>query len=103
MAGNSSAYSKDISSDGRYIVFSSSSSNLTSQTLQEENLYLLDTQDNQLKVINKDNTGEIRSGEMGAASISQDGRFVAFSAKAKDLHPISSANVFNVFLKDIIL
>jgi Tol biopolymer transport system component len=70
-SGNAASYSPAISVDGRFVLFRSLASNLTlSAPYSTENLFLRDTQAGL--------TYALTTGGAGAASMSPDGRFIAF-------------------------
>ena len=80
---NGITYSSGISSDGRYVVFTSKASNLVlSDTNGADDAFVYDRQNNITTRVSV-NTKEVQGNhDSGAPSISADGRFVAFESKA---------------------
>ena len=90
--GNGSSYvygTRPISADGRYVTFSSSSSNLvpgdTNGTLD---VFVYDRQTHTIERVSVAADGT--QGEGGNASISPDGRYVTFSSSASTLVPAAT-------------
>ena len=87
-----------ISGDGRYIVFSSSATNLVAgDTNGVADVFVRDLVAGTTTLASaKDRTSTGGSGASGNATISADGRYVAFESRAADLVPgiLPGANVF---------
>lgn len=99
--GNAKTHALDINSDGRFILFSSQSTNLIDGADSEENLYFHDTQTNTLSIVNRDSNNVIHSGEIGSGSMSDDGKLIAFTAKISGFNKANSNEFFNVYLKNL--
>ena len=69
------SYSPDISSDGRYVVFSSSATNLTGDVSDSADIFLYDRTLDTIEQVNEAGAG---NQSFGSPSISDDGRYVAF-------------------------
>ena len=100
-AGNSSA--PQISADGRYVAFQSSADNLhveDSDTVLD--IFVHDTQTGTLTLASRSSgiTGQKGNDLSSAASISADGRHVAFSSNATNL-PDDDDNTNDVFVRDL--
>ena len=87
-----------ISGDGRYVVFSSSATNLVEgDTNGLADVFVRDLVAGTTTLVSaKDRTSTGGSGASGNATISADGRYVAFESRAADLVPgiLPGANVF---------
>ncbi len=91
-----------ISSDGRFVAFHSQASNLVSNDLNDTNdvfVYDRDTGQTSLVSVASDGAQTI-DGYSGYASISADGRFVAFESSASNLVPDDTNDVVDVFVHD---
>ena len=85
--GNGGAFEPSVSADGRFVAFSSDSSNLgPTDSNGARDVYLHDRQTGETVLVSHNlggtDAGNARSSE---PSISQDGNFVAFSSLATDL------------------
>lgn len=98
--GNSSAAS--ISADGRYVAFSSKASNLVPGDQNGvEDVFVHDRQDGTTERVSVSNSGvEAKGGGSSAASISADGRYVAFASSATNLVPNITNGSTDVFVHD---
>jgi Calx-beta domain/FG-GAP-like repeat len=100
--GNSGGSVPIISENGRFVVFSSSSDNLTNNpiaSMSPPNVYWRDLQTNQTKLISIGTNGQGVGGN--AAVISPDGRYVIFDSKSRLLTNIPDNQDFNdVFVRD---
>jgi hypothetical protein len=99
--GNST--SPVISETGRYVVFTSTSSNLidgvTTPTTYGQ-LYLRDTITNTTSLISKNSSGDLANNYMQADDISSDGRFVLLHTQASNLGPTKSNLGANLYMLD---
>jgi hypothetical protein len=91
MAGNDESWidsKRSMSADGRYIVFSSLATNLVEAALTDPlQAYLRDRQVGTTTLLNVTPAGTPANGKSGDASISANGRYVAFVSFATDLLP----------------
>ncbi len=77
---------ESISGDGRFILFSSSSPNLTQNDANgHPDVFLRDTLLATTKLVSVGLDGHSATGSSGNASVSRDGRYVAFISDASDL------------------
>jgi Tol biopolymer transport system component len=77
--------SPSMSADGRYVAFSSFSSNLVPEdTNARRDIFVRDTLTNTTTRVSVDSAGNQRNIDSSAPSISADGRFVAFRTYTKD-------------------
>jgi Tol biopolymer transport system component len=90
-----------ISADGRYVAFGSTGSNLVSgDTNGLPDIFVRDRQTNQTTRVSVTSGGAQGGGESNNASISSDGRFVAFDSYAADLAPDDENAVTDAFVHD---
>ncbi len=90
-----------ISADGRYVAFESTGSNLVSgDTNGMADVFVRDRQTSQTARVSVASGGTQGGGESGNASISSNGRFVAFDSFAGDLVPDDQNAVTDVFVHD---
>jgi hypothetical protein len=97
--------SHNTSSDGRYVLFASSASDLVSgDTNGLEDLFLRDTVSNTTTRVNVSSTGsEANAYSTESASMSYDGRYVVFSSKASNLDTgIVGTSIQHIYLRDTV-
>jgi len=101
-AGGGSGWAPStISADGRYVVFSSNSSNLVAGTKgQPGQLYVRDRKTGTTSLVSVDGSGNQGSAESLFGTISSDGRYVAFQSAATNLVPGDTNQRIDVFLRD---
>ncbi len=101
--GNGSSTSASLSADGRILAFLSGASNLTPDDADTfEDVFARDTQTGETVLVSR------ASGPKGAnsnrlsegASVSADGRFVAFMSAATNLHPADPDSVADIYVRD---
>lgn len=100
---NNNASGSVISYDGRFILFSSNATNLVpNDTNGWMDLFLHDRQTGETVRVNVSSSGEQAEwdGQLGG-SVSDDGRYVAFSVRADNLVPYDTNNLSDVFLHDL--
>lgn len=86
VVGNATSNNPDISADGRFVVFSSSASNLVNGDVNgAADIFLLDRDQNTLQLISHNNNGEAGEGASTDPVISADGRFIAYVSAASNL------------------
>ncbi|MEZ4103490.1 MAG: hypothetical protein R3B55_02995 [Candidatus Paceibacterota bacterium] len=100
---NASSQTSSISSDGRYVAFSSYAENLVSNdTNGIDDVFVYDRTTDTVEIINVSNTGEQSNGSSLYTEpiISSNGRYVAFSSDASNLVPNDTNGVRDVFVYD---
>lgn len=99
---NGNSISPAISSDGRFVAFSSEASNLVAgDTNNKADIFVHDRQDDTTELIAGPAEFDTGSGIIIVApSISPDGDFVGFESDADDLVPGDTNNRFDTFLVD---
>jgi Tol biopolymer transport system component len=102
--GNDGSTRPWISFDGRYVVFESRASNLVaSDTNGAIDVFLRDRELGTTERISVDTAGAEGNGDSARASISVDGRYVAFQSLASDLVPFDTNGVQDGFVRDRLL
>jgi len=99
--GDDGSYNPSISSDGRYVAFTSYATNLvTGDTNTFSDVFAYDRVTNEIERVSVDNGGVEENGNSQDPSISSDGRYVAFESPATNL-VIGDTNARNdVFVYD---
>src|SRR4051812_25075345 len=103
LSGASGSFASAFSADGRFILFSSYSRNLTTNDLQGDslNIYLKEMSSGQISLVSLAANG-IGGGNNSsyAGSISSNGQFVAFESSASNLVPNDTNGFKDVFVRD---
>ncbi len=101
IAQRSYAPSIGISEDGRFLAFTSAASNLVpGDTNQRLDVFVRDLQNGLTERVSVNDAGTQSAGGGYCASISADGRYVAFQSSANDLVPSDTNNRADVFVRD---
>ena len=92
-----------ISADGRYVAFHSADSNLVrGDTNRTFDIFLHDRKTGRTTRVSVSSGGRQANGEnLGAASISADGRYVAFTSLASNLVAHDANDITDVFVRDL--
>ncbi len=93
----------DIDATGRYIVFESEASNLTSiaTTLNQQHIYRKDAVTGEVLLVSSDASGLVEANNLASnPSISSNGRYVVFESAADNLDGDSNGNK-QIYLKDL--
>jgi hypothetical protein len=99
--GNGSSISPSISTDGRYVAFDSTATNLVSgDTNGHEDVFVHDRQTGQTSRVSIASDGTQGNGHSGWPSISADGRYVAFLSRAGNLVSGDTNGWYDVFVHD---
>ncbi len=100
--GNGWSYHASISSDGRYVSFTSAATNLMpGDTGGFPDIFRKDLETGALVCCSIDSSGVLGDNVSGASSISSDGRYVAFNSAASNLVPGDTFGTHDVFRKDL--
>ena len=98
---DSDSYSPSISSDGRYVVFESGATNLVAgDTNAVNDIFVHDTQTDATIRVSVDSIEMQANAGSNTASISNDGRFIAFISAATNLVPDDSNGLNDAFIHD---
>ncbi|MCA9778834.1 MAG: PD40 domain-containing protein [Candidatus Eremiobacteraeota bacterium] len=99
--GDGDSTTPRISADGRFVVFTSSATNLVAgDTNAMPDVFLRDLTNGVTTRISVDSAEAEANGGSSAISISSDGRFVAFFSTATNLVPGDNNGFIDVFLRD---
>jgi flagellin-like hook-associated protein FlgL len=100
-AGNGASSQVSISSDGRYAVFRSIATNLISGVGDgtRPQIFRKDLQTGQIQVVSTSSSGVTAGGSSSQASISADGRYVAFQSSSSNL--VSGISGIQIYRKDM--
>jgi hypothetical protein len=99
--GNGLSFNSSISGDGRYVTFLSYASNLVEgDTNDQGDIFVYDRQTNTTQRVSVGTGGIQANGFSGDASISGDGRYVAFKSSASNLVTGDTNDQDDVFVYD---
>lgn len=94
---NAAVNDAEMSADGRFVVFSSSASNLPSANGQTQ-VYLKDTFTGELALVSSTATGTPGNGNSSKADITPDGRFIVFQSDSTNL--VTGVSGTQIYRKD---
>lgn len=93
-----------LSHDGRFVVFGSALGNLTGDVLTRRGqIYLRDRLGGTTELVSKSGTDVAANRLATVATLSDDGRFVAFTSEAGNLVPGDTDGVSDIFVRDRML
>jgi Tol biopolymer transport system component len=97
--GNNDSVQPSISSDGRFVAFSSAANNLTNNRCKAGNVqvFVRDRTDEKTKCVSTGPKNVEGNGESGSPSISANGELVAFESVANNLVKKDTNNLRDVF------
>jgi hypothetical protein len=99
--GNHDSEFATISADGRYVAFSSSASNLVAGgTNSNHHVYVRDRRLGTTEIVSVSSSGAQGNHDSEFASISADGRYVAFASSATNLVQGDTNGTSDVFVRD---
>ncbi|GMU83729.1 MAG: hypothetical protein AMXMBFR47_35990 [Planctomycetota bacterium] len=98
-AANDASYTPAISSDGRYVAFTSAATNLVAGITGLQ-VYLKDRQTGAVELISQSTGGTASSDQANCRGISGDGRFVLFDTTASNLVANDSNGRRDAFVRD---
>jgi Tol biopolymer transport system component len=99
--GNDWSHSPALSSDGRYVAFSSLATNLVAgDTNGAADIFVRDQQQGTTIRVSVNSQGVQANGDCWSPALSYDGRYVAFSSPATNLHPLGGSSGHAVFVRD---
>ncbi|MGZ5129313.1 MAG: TolB family protein [Actinomycetota bacterium] len=93
------AYEASISGNGRFIAFLSAAANLPGGDGTTNRIYVHDRLAGTTRLVSKTSGGVAADGRSGPASISRDGRYVAFASQADNL-PLGDGVLYQVYVHD---
>ena len=98
---NAHSSNPSLSADGRYVVFQSDSSTLVADdTNIDSDIFVYDTQTNNIRRVSVDSNGNQADSNSYHPSISADGRYVAFASNASNLVAGDTNNTTDIFVYD---
>ncbi|MEP7300749.1 MAG: hypothetical protein ABI699_04415, partial [Caldimonas sp.] len=101
-AANGRSQPGAVSDDGRYALFESTASNLVAGgTNGQSDVFLRDLATGSVRRVTTDAGGAQANGFSGNASLSADGRYVAFESRASNLVAGDDAGLGDIFVKDL--
>jgi dipeptidyl aminopeptidase/acylaminoacyl peptidase len=99
--GNNNSNSLAISSDGRYVAFSSYATNLIAgDTNNATDIFLKDTQTGVTTLVSSDSAGVIQNNTSYTPKVSSDGRYVVFTSESTNLVSGDTNGGSDIYLKD---
>jgi hypothetical protein len=99
--GNDGTYDAAVSADGRFVAFRSQASNLVgSDTNAATDVFVRDRKNHTIERVSVSSAGAEGNGPSYDASISADGRFVAFDSLASNLIATDTNSTYDVFVYD---
>jgi Ca2+-binding RTX toxin-like protein len=99
---NAGSFSPAISASGRFVVFESAASNLVAgDNNNRSDIFVRDLQANTTVLVSASDPGDRANGDSKRPSISDDGRFVAFSSEASNLVSGDTNNRSDIFVRDL--
>jgi Tol biopolymer transport system component len=100
--GFDSMLNPTVSADGRFVAFETEFGMLSDDTNGTWDVYLKDLQTGELQLISQSEAGILGDGASHGASISDDGRFIAFRSAASNLVDDDGNGAgFDIFVKDV--
>ncbi len=100
---NGESLEADISSTGRYVVFSSASTNLiASDTNGKYDIFLKDVQTGAIQLVSVTQGGTQANGNSFSPNVSADGHFVVFRSEASNFAAGDTNGFGDVFVKDMV-
>lgn len=100
--GNRPSYAPDVSTTGRYVVFTSEAGNLApGDTNGVTDIYLRDTAAGTTRLVSKGLNGRAGNGPSFWAKVSSDGRFVSFMSRASNIVAGDTNGEDDVFRADL--
>ena len=102
LEANNSSSSPRVSDDGRFVVFESTATNLSSiLTGGTQQIFIKDMDDGTIELASRDISLNAANGNCTDPDVSDDGRYVVFSSTAADLTAIPGGGFSQVYYKDM--
>jgi len=99
---NGASFDVSISSDGRYVAFTSLATNLINNDNNDaSDVFIYDTQTQTIELATKDSSGNQANKKSYSPSISSDGSYLAFVSDATNLVSGDTNTFADVFVKDM--
>jgi len=101
--GNAASYQPSLSADGRYVAFASVADNLVAgDTNGASDVFVKDLQTGVVQRVSTSTVGVEANAASSHPSLSDDGRYVAFTSEATNLVALDINNSSDVFVKDLL-
>ncbi len=100
-SGNEASWSGRLSADGRYVVFTTVATNLGGAPMGTWSVYRRDRVTGETLLVSASAAGVPGNNDSDFASVSDDGRLVAFRSAASNLVPGDTNNASDIFVKDM--
>ncbi|WP_164886837.1 beta strand repeat-containing protein [Piscinibacter defluvii] len=102
LQGNGTSLNASLSADGRYVCFESSANNLVAgDTNGSSDVFVKDLVSGAVTLVSQRADGTLGSSFSGNATLSADGRYVAFYSAAGNLVDTDHNGWYDVFVKDL--
>ena len=102
LEANNSSSSPRISDDGRFVVFESTATNLSSiLTRGTQQIFIKDMDDGSIELASRDLTLNAANGICTDPDVSDDGRYVVFASTAANLTAIPGGGFSQIYYKDM--
>lgn len=102
VVGNKPSFSPDLSGNGRYVVFASDATNLVpGDTNGKRDIFVRDTVNKTTRLVSKGLGGKLSNGASYSPSISDDGRYVAYTSQATNLVTGDTNSKVDAFRTDL--
>jgi Tol biopolymer transport system component len=99
--GNNHSYQPALSADGRFVVFHSQASNLVADDDNDAaDVFFYTLANSALERVSLNNEGEEGNAASNFATVSEDGRYIAFSSYASNLADGELYNYLDVYVRD---
>ena len=103
LAADDNSFLPSISANGRLVAFQSNANNLSmdDNDLVDENIFVRDLGNGTTRLVSRATNGVGGDDSSSVASISADGRFVAFESRANNLSDNDNDSFENIFVRDL--
>jgi len=104
LEANNSSFTPRISDDGRFVVFASNATNLSStiSTGGILQVFIKDMEDGSVDLVSRNNTGLIAANVIAAnPDVSNDGRYIVFESSASNLSTLNNNRFSQIYRKDM--
>ena len=100
--GNGDSLPSGISTNGRFVLFESSATNLVAyDTNNAQDIFVRDVVNNTTTLVSVNTNGWSGGGESRDPAMTPDGRYIAFASAAGDLLPGDANGVPDIFVRDL--
>jgi len=89
-----------VSSDGRYVGYSSGATKTYGKNSPHYQYYITDRRTRRTNLLSVSSRGRMGNGDSGGGSLSADGRYAAFASTASNLVPHDDNRTYDVFVRD---